>query len=245
MFTRRETILGGALTILWSVRHAHAHETLGCVINEDEARAYIGTPSSYDLANRYISRSGDTDFDYALAQMLGKMSDAFGVLPSFGYYDDFDGRNAYASSVRLVTQADGTVLFGKRLFLGIMGSNDNPDVAVTAVCAHEFGHIVQFKHGISNSDLGDEPGRVKHKELHADFLSGYFAGMRKLQKPDYPAAVYAVTLESLGDFNFTNPTHHGTPAERVKAMIAGYEVGHAGKSVAEAVEAGAQFVRTM
>jgi hypothetical protein len=39
-------------------------------------------------------RSGDRDFDYALAQTLGMLSDTFGVVPGFAYYDDESGRTA-------------------------------------------------------------------------------------------------------------------------------------------------------
>jgi predicted metalloprotease len=29
-----------------------------------------------------------------------------------------------------------------------VAGNDHPDVAVTAICAHEYGHILQFKRGL-------------------------------------------------------------------------------------------------
>ena len=56
-----------------------------------------------------------------------------------------------------MARSDGTVLFGVRLLRKLMNdfANDNPDAAVAAVCAHEFGHIVQYQEGPG----GDRPGR--------------------------------------------------------------------------------------
>jgi len=102
------------------------------------------------------------------------------VLPGFAYSDDHDAENAYATEVRRLLRVDGTVLYGKRYFLSGMSQAESPDVVFTATCAHEFGHIVQFKHRIFDR-LNDRQRTVKRSERHADFLSGYFAGSRKLQ----------------------------------------------------------------
>ena len=53
---------------------------------------------------------------------------------------------------------------------------EHPDVAVSAVCAHEFGHITAIKYGLMKR-LKDGQPSVKRSELHADFLAGYFAGV--------------------------------------------------------------------
>jgi hypothetical protein len=95
-----------------------------------------------------IPRSGDKDFDYALAQTLAKISTAFDVLPGFAYYDDYDGKNAYATPTARLSRADGTVLFGQGMLTELRASPDHPEIAVTAVCAHEFGHILQYKNNL-------------------------------------------------------------------------------------------------
>ncbi len=110
------------------------------------------------------------------------MTDAFGTsLPGFAYFDDSAGMNAHATTRQLLSRSDGTVLFGRRLLDTLLARREHPDVAVSAVCAHEFGHIAQYKIGI-HKQLREGEETVKRLELHADFLAGYFAGCRKLRE---------------------------------------------------------------
>src|SRR5262249_55728437 len=150
---------------------------------------------------------------------LSRLTDVFGVLPGFCYYDDYDGQNAYATTATKLQRADGTVLYGKRYFLKSMTAPESPEVVVTATCAHEFGHIVQYKHKLTKRLNGGQ-STVKRSELNADFFAGYFAGTRKLEKPDYPAAVFATNRYSRGDFT-KDKDHHGTPEERAAAVVRG------------------------
>lgn len=168
-----------------------------------------------------ILRSGDQDFDRALAQTLGILSDRFEVLPGFAYYNDATSPNAYASSTVRLNGADGTVLFGQRLLRDLMAGNDHPELAVAAVCAHEFGHILQFKHGLTERVNAGQPN-VRRSELQADYFAGYFAGLRKLERPSFPAAVFAQAQWAAGDTQFSSPQHHGTQDERASAVIQGF-----------------------
>jgi predicted metalloprotease len=170
------------------------------------------------------------------------MTALFQVLPGFAYYDDYDGMNAYASTAVRMQRADGTVLFGSRLLQRMMSGKDNPDVAVTAVCAHEYGHILQFKRGLA-AQLRAGQTTVKRQELHADFLAGYYAARRKQEKRDYPAAVYAVTLHGLGDHAVDRRNHHGTPEERAAAIVEGFKVGYEqNRGLDDAVDIGMRYV---
>jgi hypothetical protein len=77
---------------------------------------------------------------------------------------------------------------------------------------------------------------MKRFELHADYLAGYYAGVRKLKKPAYPAAVFATQTHFVGDLNVNNPLHHGTPDERAAAIVRGFEVAYREKlGLSEAV----------
>jgi predicted metalloprotease len=50
-------------------------------------------------------------------------------------------------------------------------------------------------------------------------------------------------IESLGDTEFSSPEHHGTPAQRVHAIEAGYAYGKTGNHViAEAAREGSKLV---
>ena len=183
-----------------------------------------------------IPKSGDADFDFALAHTLAKISDAFNVAPGFAYYDDFDAKNAYATKVQRSNGPDGTVLFGQRLLQRCLAGNDNPEVSVVCICAHEFGHILQYKLGLDTKLKAAQP-TVKRVELHADFLAGYFAGWRKLERPSFPAAVFATTQSAAGDDMIHDPQHHGTADERAAAIVRGFEVAYRErKSLSEAIE---------
>jgi predicted metalloprotease len=133
-------------------------------------------------------------------------------------------------------------VFGNPLYREIIGRREHPEVGIVAICAHEFGHIVQYKHGIDRVLIVNNS--VKRLELHADFLAGYFAGRRKLEMPDFPAAVFALTQYSFGDSNYGDPEHHGTSDERGAAVVAGFDSAHRMReSFATAVETGIRYVQ--
>jgi hypothetical protein len=250
MLTRRETVVGGALTLVWGscacaqIRPRGRH-SFGCTLGPEEADAFLSTatePQTFDNANeKLIASTGNREFDFALAQTLSRLTDVFGVLPGFCYYDDYDGENAYATTVTKMRRADGTVLYGKRYLLRCMSAEESPDAVVSATCAHEFGHIVQYKHKLASRLDRGQPN-VKRSELNADFFAGYFAGTRKLQKRDYAAAVFATNRYARGDF-VTDKTHHGTPQERAAAVIRGFETAYRERrSFSDAIEIGLNYV---
>lgn len=230
----RRHLLGGAVafgTCPCLAQPARVVQSPGCVLVDSEAEALypVSTATASMQATRgneaIIARSGDRDFDQALAQTLFKLSKALDVSPGFAFYDDRAGLNAYATRVVRLNGADGTVLFGQGLLQRLMRGKESPEVAVTSVCAHEFGHILQFKHNLA-SRVRNGDRTVKRTELQADFFSGYFAGLRKKERPSYPAAVGALAQYNVGDNSVNSPQHHGTPVERGAAFVRGYEVAY-------------------
>jgi hypothetical protein len=214
----------------------------GCRITIDQAEALLGSEQLWLSYNSVETGSGDREFDRALAQTLQFLSDRFFLLPGFAFFNEPGGSNAYACSTRMMGRSDGDVLFGRKLFRTIMSRRERPEIGIVSVCAHEFGHIAQFKYDVYNRLVGFDR-RVKRLELHADFLSGYFAGIRKLQHPDFPAATFALTLFDLGDFS-DDIEHHGTPDERGAAVIAGYGAGYEEKlKFGFALESGIRYVK--
>jgi hypothetical protein len=252
MLTRREAILGGALTLIWRncacAQSGARARGFGCMLEPQQAEPFLATatePQAFDSANeKLIASTGDREFDYALAQTLSRLTDVYGVLPGFSFFDDYDGENAYATTVTKLRRSDGTVLFGKRYFLHAMQVPDSPEVGIIATCAHEFGHIVQYKNKLQKR-LTDGQPTVKRLELHADFFAGYFAGARKREKPEFPAAVFAANRYSHGDFA-TNATHHGTPEERAAAVVRGFETAYRERrSFADAIAIGLNYVERL
>jgi hypothetical protein len=257
MLTRREMVLGGALALMWrgcacAQARPRGRHGYGCMLDAAEAAPFLATataPQAFDGvqddANETLFKSsGNRDLDHALAGILSQVTDVFGVLPGFCFYDDYDGENAYATNAVRLARADGTVLYGKRYLRTCLSAKENPAAVIAATCAHEFGHIVQYKYGLDDA-LKRGQQSVKRLELNADFLAGYFAGARKLQAPDYPAAVFATNRYSRGDYD-SGAGHHGTPQERAAAVIRGFETAYRERrSFAEAIQIGVNFALSL
>ena len=96
------------------------------------------------------------------------------------------------------------------------------DFAVAFVVAHEYGHNVQNEDGIF---LGRQ--RALPIELNADCLAGTWAhwanDQGRLDPGDIEEALDAAL--AVGDFDFFNPQHHGTPLERRDALLTGFRGG--------------------
>ncbi|MGK7863063.1 ImmA/IrrE family metallo-endopeptidase [Falsiroseomonas sp. E2-1-a4] len=254
MLGRREVVAGGALSLIWAAEGccgAHAQGLpifLGCAVPPEHAGRvfrYASETRLFVSGNEpMIAHSGDREFDFSLAQTLGRLSRLFEVLPGFAYFNDGRSKNAYATTAVRGEGQDGTVLFGQNMLSYLLRQPEHPDVAVAAVCAHEFGHILQFKHGLHRSLILN--GRVRPAELQADFFAGYFAGVRKRERPNFPAAVFATTKHSLGDSMLDNPDHHGTPDERAAAIVLGFQIGHReARGLPQAIEAAEAYARRL
>jgi hypothetical protein len=257
----RRNVLAGACAICAFAGRAKAETPYhGCVVNAAEMGEWVELrelPGSYGVTLASVEPevgvtlasvepevkygSGDPTFDRALAVTPLKMSEQLSVLPGF-VFSERVYLNAFASPNKALGREDGSVVFGKSLYRDIMSRPEHPEVGIVAVCAHEFGHIAQFKFGIRKDLVVDK--RVKRLELHADFISGYFAGRRKLETPDFPAAVFATTLYSEGDSDYGSPDHHGTSRERGEAVVAGFDSAYrAHESFGEALETGVRYVK--
>ena len=230
------------------VLKAQIHRTShGCCITRQEFGYYL---NGQEPARSYMSgevpiieKSGNAAFDLALAISLTRISSVFGVTPGFAYYDDSDDKNAFASDEVRMGRDDGTVLFGRNMLKEQLAIPDG-DAAVIAICAHEFGHIVQFKKKLMGTLKEGQP-TVKRCELHADYLAGYFAAYRKHEKPSFPAVKFAVVAHQIGDFS-KSTEHHGTPTERANAISEGFSAfKEKGLRFNDAVDAGVDYVKTL
>ena len=256
MWTRRETVVGGALTLLFGgtphcacAADPRAPRSFGCFLADADFDAIYpaGTDTRAFISGDepMIPKSGDVDFDLALAQTLAKLSDALNVLPGFAYYDDYDGLNAYATRRSRLERVDGTVLMGIKLLQRLRKGLESPEVAVAAVTAHEFGHILQFRHSLIDT-VNAGQANVRKSELQADFFAGYFAGLRKRERPSFPAAVVAMTQFGFGDNNPGNRNHHGTAQERGAAVVRGFESSFRdNKNLSDAIQESTTYVLSL
>ena len=241
MLAERRDVLGGLLTVLGGTccsHHSQAATGTGCWVPAGQAQPYFnrvqGATSLFETGGEHLEpRSGNKDLDRALAQALGKMSNLFGVLPGFCYYQDGDQGNALATPDRLLDRSDGTVMFGLSFLRDLLSRPNHPDAAIVAVCAHEYGHIVSYKYGQIEQLRTGGTFRV---EQFADYFAGFYAGNRKLERPDFPAVVFATTQRSFGGGD------HGTGAQRGEAVQAGFLAAYQQRlTPAQARDAGLAF----
>lgn len=97
-------------------------------------------------------------------------------------------------------------------------------VAARAILAHEFGHQVQYAHGlIPAGTVSAEVSR--RQELMADALASYFLVHARGRALNATRATEVVTnFANVGDCGFTLPSHHGTPNQRRRAATWGADL---------------------
>ena len=99
------------------------------------------------------------------------------------------------------------------------------DFAVAYIVAHEYGHQVQHELGLFDRQLP-----TVNYELQADCYAGTWANSaykeNRLEDGDVQEALDAAL--AVGDFDASNPGHHGTPEQREQAWNAGFESGDPG-----------------
>jgi predicted metalloprotease len=99
------------------------------------------------------------------------------------------------------------------------------DFAVAYIVAHEYGHQVQDELGLFDR-YGDRVPTMNF-ELQADCFAGTWAksaaDQDRLEDGDLQEALDAVL--AVGDFDSSNPQHHGTPEQREAAWKAGFDSG--------------------
>lgn len=123
-----------------------------------------------------------------------------------------------------------------------------------SILAHEFSHVYQFVRAIDFKDpqfvfLRQGQITIEQLELHADFMAGYcLAHVQTLfgEQDKTFLRRFGDTFFRLGDYNFAGGDHHGTPAERFAATMAGYVETQGGKySVHQIAEIGSVFVKRL
>ncbi|WP_288428280.1 hypothetical protein [uncultured Spirosoma sp.] len=159
--------------------------------------------------------SGNPDIDGATGEELSFLSQSFLVRPAFFYYDDDDGMNAFSTTQQLAGSQSqfGTICFGLNL-LKEQFSLSEGGTNVPIILAHEFAHTVARRYKLNLP--------TKQNELFADYLAGgyMFYRNRNFKRTDLEAAFRA--FYNMGDNDFTDTNHHGTPQSRNACIKQGY-----------------------
>jgi len=184
--------------------------------------------------DRFFDTTGDAALDAQIAREAETLHRLFGVKPDVRILDDRAVPNAWASLGSVVPDTLGTVALGRRLLREQIYLGDHKDVALAGVLAHEFAHILQWRLGCRLV------GRAR--ELHADYLAGWYLARR--QPGPFKSArklrAFAKKLHAKGDHALASPQHHGTPNERVAALMLGHH--NAVAKLEVALRAGEGFV---
>ena len=103
-------------------------------------------------------------------------------------------------------------------------------IAWTGILAHEWAHHIQFN---LVTDREATPEWTRHNELGADFMAAYF--MTHPQGSQYlwseEVDFYQLFFQ-IGDCEFQDEGHHGTPQQRMAAARMGYTIAKTGAATA-------------
>lgn len=180
----------------------------GCYLASANGLQQAGQP-------QLVQSSGIPYLDQVIPAEAILLNQFFGVSAGFAFVVEGGQPNAVAVPQPVFPGTRATVLFGLKLMQAEIAASPVSGNSLIAIMAHEWGHVLQYAHGIM------VPG--KRMELSSDFMAGWWIGMKALnQMPLVDVATVAKSLFDKGDYAFNSTSHHGTPNERVAHMQQGY-----------------------
>lgn len=106
------------------------------------------------------------------------------------------------------------------------------DVAPQGVYAHEFAHHIQYENGyfeeLPPTGATTVAELTRYTELMADAMAAYYLTHKRGEALNRKrVAQFLEVFFNIGDCAFTNPGHHGTPNQRMRAAEFGFNVADA------------------
>jgi hypothetical protein len=191
---------------------------------QSNQKAWCAANGNSEPKGTPVSLNGSRAIDYAFRTDSNELSKLFAVYPAIFYMQESGLSNASAiwktypdllagEGSNPLCCPDGTVFLGIKLIKAEWQATQGSGLSLPAIEAHEFAHIAQFKYG---SRL-----QGKWRELHADYLAGWFIGHRS-RFPQIPTNVY----QAMKNFYFKGADfgNHGTSEEREAAFQAGFQL---------------------
>jgi hypothetical protein len=155
--------------------------------------------------------TGNNALDSAFVNEFNAQGNFWGISGvSFAFLNDCNSPNALANP------QDRSILFGTTLTRKLL-QDFGSTIPLWQVLAHEWGHQIQFALG----DTWLTSPTVAPKELEADMFSGFYL---LIAKNNSNLSSSISNAFALGDWEFNNPSHHGTPNQRGAAVLAGGRV---------------------
>lgn len=223
-------------------------EIKGCFVDANNANLVLGANVALGRAatmppevTAMVRSSGNPDLDKSFDRALQRLAETFDVWPKVGFYDDGDAPNAMAMRYAVGSTHEFAVVFGRNYFAKMM-QYDPSGITLLQTAAHEFAHVWVYQDGLFEKIRGGQK-TVKRVELHADFLAGFYLGLRKRDNPQASFWSAGMRRWQSGDTEFHNVHHHGQPDERLAAAEAGFKLGYLeGRTAKEAFAAATAHV---
>ena len=219
------------------------------MLTDDEADAVFArspAPISTPRPTRRPSSVRRPRLDYALAQTLSRLTDTSECRCRVSPISTIPPRlNAHRHHApHAVARATAPCCSAASCSSAAEGA-EHPDVVVSAVCAHEFGHIAQYKYRHLTSSLRRRRRRSSASSCMPISLPAISPACASCRAPDFPAAVYATTQYALGDYRTDNAAHHGRrrSARRRSSRVSRRRFATAARR-SEALQIGVRYVQT-
>lgn len=166
-----------------------------------------------NIVQQISTTSGNSQLDNAILGDFNTVVNTFGLNGSVLYYfNDGSSPNAYFNT------QNKNIYLGLNLLNSRLANQNGDGGSIPFIIAHELGHAKMYKMNW-NFSYGNT---MKKNELFADFVSGTYL----YDRPNFTQTNIQTTIQDflkMGDYEFNSPYHHGTPQERVNALLAGYQ----------------------
>ncbi|MEN2282122.1 hypothetical protein AAGF08_08280 [Algoriphagus sp. SE2] len=165
-----------------------------------------------------------TDFFGLSPESAENLADAISfLLETFPEYRNGDHPNFTLNALALEglnfmgEDLPNKIILGDGFLEGFAALGFN-DIAPKAILAHEFAHQIQFKLNIVDSPTTDLAEASRRVELMADAYAAYYLSHARGASMQWKRVQqFLEVFFLLGDCEFGDPGHHGTPLQRMAA----------------------------
>jgi hypothetical protein len=177
-----------------------------------------------NLDDDFLINTGNRALDDAIEDDITNLDSLFGVRVSVYFPNDglVEARFSYEKHPMLMirdnlnpnTQLTGSIFISRGLLEDEFQSYGSL-MSLPAILAHEYGHAMQYQ-----NNFPYPPGI--RRELHADFMSGWYTAYRCNCRPQDPRVALDSIARKGADRGFFDPANHGTNQQRAAFWMAGY-----------------------
>jgi hypothetical protein len=196
----------------------------GILKAQDRPKLDCISPTAIEVSEPEVAvNTGDRRFDDLISDELEDIATTFHLNISVYVWTNVPDVNScftpnvYPELIKadggdLGIQRDGSIF----VTMPLLRETGDDEVLITAQLVHEYAHGLQRINGF--------PYKNKWKELHADYMAGWYVAHRGWCQCDMVTKA-GKSFHKLGEYNFNDPNHHGTPMEREDAFYAGFNFG--------------------